>query len=564
MKNMDAIKVKDVSFTYQDMYYNALSRMNLNISAGELVVLMGKSGAGKSTLCRILNALIPKFYKGLFYGTVEIFNELTFGKEVFEMAKDVGMVFQDFESQLFSSNVELECAFGQENLSISRDEMLNRIKEALLKVGLVGFENRAPNTLSGGEKQRLAIASILAMKPNIIIMDEPTTDLDPLGKSEIFAVCELLKQEGVTLLLVEHEIELAYRADKIILMDRGEMVLEGSPDEILRKVGFLEKCSIRPPQIPKLFQELKYKGKLPLTKQEAYRIFKLQDWFIPEARYNVLKWQDAKRMEKYQEPVIEIANLEYEYPEGEKVLKGIDLTIKAGEFVAILGQNGSGKTTLVKHFNGLLTPTKGNVLISGMNTRRKKVSELALEIGFVFQNPDCQIFENTIFDEVAFGPRNLGVSEKEVSRRVYDALTAVQLTAYEKDDPFTLTKGEKQKLAIASVLVSTPKVLILDEPTTGLDYDEIISIMNLLVELNKRGHTIIIITHTMWIAAEYAHRIIVLKEGEIVLDNIPRMVFKEEAILKKSHLLIPEIVSLSHMLGQMTLLSIEEFKFCMC
>jgi len=560
---MEAIKVKEVSFAYQDMHYNALSGINLEVSAGEMIVLMGKSGAGKSTLCRTLNALIPKFYNGMFYGTIEILNELTFEKEVFELAKDIGMVFQDFESQLFSTNVELECAFGQENLSLPVEEMANRIKESLLKVGLVGFENRNPITLSGGEKQRLAIASVLAMKPNILVLDESTTDLDPVGKSEIFVVCELLKQEGVTLLLVEHEIELVYRADKIILIDQGEIVLEGAPAEILRKVGFLERCGIRPPQIPKLFQELKYKGKLPLTPKEAYQILKLQDWQIPEARYNVLKWEDAKRMEKYQDPIIEIADLEYAYPDGKKVLNGIDLTIRGGEFVAILGQNGSGKTTLVKHFNCLLKPTRGNVLISGINTRRRNVSDLASEIGFVFQNPDCQIFENTIFDEVAFGPRNLGLPEKEVSRRVYDALTAVQLTAYEKDDPFALTKGEKQKLAIASVLACTPKILILDEPTTGLDYLEITSIMNLLVELNKRGHTIIIITHSMWVAAEYAHRIIVLKEGKIILDNIPRIVFKEEEILKKSHLLLPEIVSLSNMLDNITLLSVEEFKFCM-
>jgi len=325
----------------------------------------------------------------------------------------------------------------------------------------------------------------------------------------------------------------------------------------------LERCGIRPPQIPKLFQELKYKGKLPLTVEEAYQIFKLQKWQIPEGRYNVLKWHDAKRMEKYQDPVIEISDLEYVYPDGRKVLKGIDLTIREGEFVAILGENGSGKTTLIKHLNGLFKPTRGNVLIRDINTRRRKVSDLAKEIGFVFQNPDCQIFENTIFDEVAFGPRNLGLPEREVSRRVYEALTAVQLTTYEMDDPFVLTKGEKQKLAIASVLSSNPKVLILDEPTTGLDYDEITSIMTLLVELNKQGHTIIIITHSMWVAVEYAHRIIVLKEGKIVLDDIPRRVFQEEEILKKSHLLVPEIVSLSNMLGNMTLLSVEEFKFCM-
>lgn len=560
---MNAIEVKDVSFTYQDMHYNALSKMNLDVHDGELVVVMGKSGAGKSTLCRTLNALIPTFYDGIFSGTVEILNELTFEKEVFELAKDIGMVFQDFESQLFSTNVALECAFGPENLCVPRDEIINRMKEALLKVGLVGFENRNPTTLSGGEKQRLAIASILTIKPKILVMDEPTTDLDPLGKLEIFAVCELLKEDGITLLLVEHEIELAYHADKIILMDRGEMVLQGAPDEVLRKIRLMERCGIRPPQIPKLFQELNYKNKLPLTQQDAYQIFKQQNWQILEGRYNVLKCQDAKRIEHYQDPIIEIADLEYVYPNGNKVLDGIELTIRQGEFVAILGQNGSGKTTLIKHFNGLLKPTAGNVLISGVNTRRRKVSDMAKEVGFIFQNPDCQIFERTIFDEVAFGPRNLGMTEKEVSRRVYDALNAVQLQAYENDDPFALTKGEKQKLAIASILACTPKILVLDEPTTGLDYHEIISIMNLLVELNKRGHTIIIITHSMWVAAEYAQRIIVLSRGKIILDDIPRMVFKEETTLKQSHLLVPDIVSLSNMLSEMTLLSVEEFKFCL-
>lgn len=560
---MDAIKVKDVSFAYQDMHYDALSKMSLDVQDGELVVVMGKSGAGKSTLCRVLNALIPKFYKGRFYGTVEILNELIFEKEVFELAKDIGMVFQDFESQLFSTNVELECAFGLENLCIPREEMVNRIKESLLKVDLVDFEKRNPTTLSGGEKQRLAIASIIAMKPKILVMDEPTTDLDPVGKSEIFAICQILKEDGVTLLLVEHEIELVYHADKIILMDRGEMVLEGKPDEVLRKVTLLERCGIRPPQIPKLFQELNYKKKLPVTTQEAYKIFKQQNWQIPQGRYNILKWQDAKRTEKYYEPIIEIADLEYVYPNGKKVLDGIDLTIRQGEFVAILGQNGSGKTTLIKHLNGLLKPTKGNVLISGINTRRRKVSDLAKEVGFIFQNPDCQIFAHTIFDEVAFGPRNLKLAEKEVSRRVYDALTAVQLEAYEKDDPFALTKGEKQKLAVASILACTPKILILDEPTTGLDYHEIISIMNLLTELNERGHTIIIVTHSIWVAGEYAHRIILLSHGKIILDDTPRIVFGEEERLKQSHILLPEIVRLSNMLGNMTLLSVEEFKFCL-
>ncbi|MFH1562335.1 MAG: energy-coupling factor transporter ATPase [Nitrospirota bacterium] len=561
---MRAIEIKDVSYAYQDMHYNALNRMNLDVHNGELVVLMGKSGAGKSTLCRLLNALIPKFYKGRLYGTVEVFNELTFEKEVFELAKDIGMVFQNFESQLFSTNVELECAFAQENFGVQRNEIADSIKESLFKVGLTGFEKRNPSTLSGGEKQRLAIASVLAMKPKILVMDEPTTDLDPLGKSEIFAICALLKEEGVTLVLVEHEIEVAGYADKIILMDQGEMVLEGKPDEVLRKIKLLEKCGIRPPQIPRLFQELQFKKKLPLTYQEAYQIFLHEDWQIPEGRYNVLKWQNTKRMEKYQDSVIEIADLEYFYPDGNKVLNGIDLTIRQGEFVAILGQNGSGKTTLIKHFNGLLKPTKGNILISGVNTRRRKVSDLAKEVGFVFQNPDCQIFAETVFDEVAFGPRNLlEVEEKEISKRVYDALGAVQLNIYGNEDPFALTKGEKQKLAVASVLACIPKILILDEPTTGLDYHEIISIMNLLVELNNRGHTIIIVTHSMWVAAEYAQRIVVLDKGKIILDGTPRMVLKEEDTLKKSHLLVPEIVSLSNMLSDMTLLSVEEFKFCL-
>jgi len=558
---MKAIEVNALNFAYKGGTRKALDGLEFEQKQGEMVVLMGHTGAGKSTFSRCLNGLIPHFHKGNYSGEIRILGNPIMGKRVHDLVSQIGLVFQDFESQLFSTNVELEVAFGPENLCLPRAEISERIDKALQLVRLKGFERREPASLSGGEKQRLAIASILAIKPKIVVMDEPTTDLDPQGKLEVFSVAKLLRSEDYTILFIEHETEAALEADKIVIMDAGKVVTEGKPYDILRDVELLENHGIRPPQIAKLLEEIN-EPTIPITMEETLKVFEQRGWKISDENYMALLKKDEQHHIGYGKKIIEVKDLEYVYPGNIKALDSISLEIREGEFLAIIGQNGSGKTTLVKHFNGLLKPSKGEVRIAGEDTKGKQVSELAKIVGYVFQNPDHQIFADTVEDEVAFGPRNLGIPRDKISRFVEDALKEVGLEGYERCDPFSLTKGERQKVAIASILAARPRVVILDEPTTGLDYREQKSVMELLQNLNQKGHTIIIITHSLWVVAEYAKRVLVLNKGKIMLDDQTRKVFSQEEKLDQSFLRLPEIIRLSNRMGR-TLLSVDEFKYCL-
>ncbi len=558
---MKAIEVNALNFAYKGGTRKALDGLEFEQEQGEMVVLMGHTGAGKSTFSRCLNGLIPHFHKGDYSGEIRILGNPIMGKRVHDLVSQIGLVFQDFESQLFSTNVELEVAFGPENLCLSRAEIGERIEDALELVRLRSFERREPASLSGGEKQRLAIASILAIRPKIVVMDEPTTDLDPQGKLEIFSVAKKLRSENYTILFIEHETQAALEADKIVIMDEGKVVTEGKPCELLRDIELLENHGIRPPQIAKLFADIN-ETTLPLTMGDAAGVFEQRDWKISDQEYAALLEKDEQHQKGYGKKIIEVKDLEYVYPGNIKALDSITMEIREGEFLAIIGQNGSGKTTLVKHFNGLLKPSKGEVRIAGQDTKGKRVSELAKIVGYVFQNPDHQIFADTVEDEVAFGPRNLGIPGDKISRFVKEAMKDVGLEGYERCDPFSLTKGERQRVAVASILASKPRVLIFDEPTTGLDYREQKSIMELLQNLNRKGHTIIIITHSLWLVAEYAKRVLVLHKGKIILDDGTRRVFSEEEKLDNSFLALPEIVRLSNRMGR-TILSVDEFKYCL-
>jgi energy-coupling factor transporter ATP-binding protein EcfA2 len=471
---MNPIHIRNLSFTYRGGEHKALDGIDFDLREGEMVVLMGRTGAGKSTLCRCLNGIIPKFQKGELSGDVQVFGESTKEKRIYELAQDVGLVFQDFEPQLFSTSVELEAAFGPENLGLPREEIAARVKYALQTVGLEGFENRQPYNLSGGEKQRLAIASVLSSNPRILVLDEPTTDLDPQGRHDILTALRKLRDESISLLVVEQDAEDVIDADRIVIMDAGRVLASGEAREILSNVHFLEQHGIRPPQIAELLAGI-VGDPLPLTAEEGY------DGLMGlEEKCEILQREDEKREGEYGNVVIEVRGLKHSYPEVGDVLTGIDLQIREGEFVAIIGQNGSGKTTLVKHFNGLLRPSEGSVLVkldgaepgSFSDTTEMNVSELGKIVGYVFQNPDHQIFASSVRDEVTFGPKNYGLSQDEISANVHQALEAVHLQGYEENDPFSLTKGERQRVAVASVLACKPKVLILDEPTTGLDYSQ--------------------------------------------------------------------------------------------
>lgn len=554
------ITLKDVHFRYKNAREEALRGIDLHIPKGEMAFIVGPSGAGKSTLCATFNGLIPHLIKGDLLGDVLVAGRQTREFPVKDFAPLVGLVFQDFEAQLFSTTVELEVAFGPENLGLERDRLKERVAQALELVRLGALRRRQPATLSGGEKQRLALASVLAMEPQVLVLDEPTTDLDPLGKRELLAATrELRERRGVTLVMVEHETEEALQADRVILMEKGRVLAQGSPLEVLRDGKALEELGVRPIQMAELSWALGL-SEVWTSPNEAYQGLLKRGWSLSPRAYHGLLEGDRGR--NYGEVIVEVQGLTYLYEGGITALQGVDLTIRRGEFLAIVGQNGSGKTTLVKHLNGLLKPTKGDVFIRGRNILGEKPTHLSQKVGLVFQNPDHQIFAERVWDEVAFGPELHGLSPDEVSRRVDQALEAVGLEEYRNDDPFTLTKGGRQRLAVAGVLATQPEVIILDEPTTGLDQKELRSMMELVEGLNRAGHTIIMITHCMPLVAEYASRVVVIKGGRIIRDGLTRNVFSDKEALEDASLIVPPVVTLSSRLGYTTL-SVKEFLDCL-
>ena len=560
-----AIEIRSLTFTYKDQTEGkALENIDLDISRGEFLMILGPSGAGKSTLAHCLNGIIPNMVRGKYEGTILLNGKEAAKHTVSQMARDIGVVFQDFENQLFSTNVRLEIAFSPENFSFPREKIDEKIDEMLNLIGLHGFDNREPATLSGGQKQRLVIGSVLAGEPNILCMDEPTTDLDPIGKIEVFNLAGRLRESGgVTLVVIEHETGEALYADRVLLLKNGRIFKLGKAEDLLRDIPAFNECGLQPLQIPAFF--FHYKGDkpdvLPLTPEEGFEAFKRHNITIREDKYEKLLEQDREREKSYGDILIDIKDLSFTYPNGTAALLNTNLEVREGEFLAIVGHNGSGKTTLVKHFNGLLKPSGGSVIICGKDTGKHSIFELGRDVGFVFQNPDHQIFSENIYDEVVFSPKLRGVPESELKGRVEEALHAVDLDGYEQEDPFTKSKGIRQRIAVASVLSAHPRVIILDEPTTGLDYLEQRKMMGLVKQLNEKGHTVIIITHTMWVVAEYAHRVAIMNGGKLIMYGTTREVFSDDASLRLHSLRAPQIVELSNRTGK-TVLSLDEMLFC--
>jgi len=376
-------------------------------------------------------------------------------------------------------------------------------------------------------------------------MDEPTTDLDPFGREEVLSVAKSIREEGRTLLIVDHEPETAITADQIWLIRDGQIVSQGPPSEILLDVPTMESCGIKPLPMVELFRSMNWQG-IPLTVEKAIEL--VQKHNLTQRREPKVTTVSTGHTQV--SPILKAEELRYIYPTYHvEALRGIDLSIHEGEFIAILGQNGSGKTTLAKHFNGLLKPTSGRILLQNRPTAEYNHRELARCVGYVFQNPDHQIFARTVVEEVGFGLKMQGKLPKAIEKRVGEVLEVVGLQGYEQKMPFALTKGERQRVAVASVLATQPQVIILDEPTTGLDYCHQRDMMEMLKSLNRYGHTIIIITHSIWVAAEYSKRTIVMKDGHILLNGPTRAIFAEENRLAEASLCPPSIVRLSNWLG---------------
>jgi len=547
MSGEPVISLRDVSFTYRNASRPALRGITLDLRRGEFVVLMGATGAGKSTLAKCLNCSIPQFQPGTLTGSIAVLGRSLAGATVSDLAGTVGLVSQDFEAQLFATNVRQEVAFGLEQLGTPRAEMLRRLVGALALVGLDRFEARDPGTLSGGEKQRLAMAAVLALEPAILVCDEPTTDLDPLGKAAIFDVLATLRERGATVLLIEHETEAAERADRLLLMEGGRIVADGAPAPRLREVDRLERLGVRPLDLDRIGSALGWEERVATVDAAAARVVVGEPLAPP-----------GDAIDARAEPLLAVDGIEFAYAGGRRALADVSLSIRGGEFVALIGQNGSGKTTLAKCLNGLLRPQHGTVRLRGTDLAALPLNRVARDVGYVFQNPDHQIFAASVEEEVAFALRNFGVPPSEAARRTHAALAAVGLTGSEAVDPFLLGKGQRQRLAVASFLALEPAVLVLDEPTTGLDYPEQRQMMDLLARLHAQGLTLVVITHSPWVVARYARRGVLMQAGRILFDGPLRGLFAEEELLTSSHFRIPDVTRLGHRFG-CTPLTVEEF-----
>ncbi|TEU19260.1 MAG: ABC transporter ATP-binding protein [Anaerolineales bacterium] len=534
------IEFIDVSFTYEGAETLALEDINLKVQPGEVVLLTGPSGAGKTTLCSCLNGLVPHFHNGMLKGQVRVKGRDTKKTRVGVLSSLVGLVFQDPESQLISPTVADEIAFGPENLAVPRDEIIKRVEEGLEVARLEGFEEREPHNLSEGEQQACAIAAIFAMYPEIYVMDEPTSNLDPLGTQHVLSmIVKVAKERGKTLFIAEHKLEeILPLVDRVVIMDRGRIVRDDTVEDTLSK-GDIKHVFMRPPLV-RLAEKLQLDAQ-PLTAEQFYPAL------TRKYKLNGLPMDERPMAEKKgkSEPVIEIKGLCHSYDGVNAALNRVDLTICQGELMSILGKNGSGKTTLVKHINGLLKPAEGSVVVLGQDTTQTTTAQLAKRVGFCFQNPNHQMITFVVKDELALGPKSLGLDKKEIERRSLEALDFVGMAGQMKADVIALGKGQKQRLALASVLTMKPEILIIDEPTTGQDPQMTEDIFKIIRRLNEEGTAVLVITHKFDYAAAYTERAVILANGSIVYDGPMGAALMDEELLRENSLAQPQVTKLA-------------------
>ena len=528
-----------------------VTHLNLKINQGEFVAIMGENGASKSTICQMLNGIIPNSIGGRLSGQVLIHGLNTKEVGISELATRVGIVLEDPETQLFTTSVKAEVAFGPENLSLPPDEIEERIRWALETVRLSGYEERLPSSLSGGQKQRLAIAANIAMRPDILVLDEATSQLDPVGVEEVLSVVRELNQKyGMTIIMATDASEMIARLmDRVVVLNQGQLEADGTPIQIFSNTGLFKKLMIRSPQVSQLAALLKNEGHplpvFPITVPEACEGLQIQLKGTTSAPFEELKVVNYESRPL----AIQVEHLDYIYqPLDVHAVKDVSFEIHQGEFIALIGQNGSGKTTVLKNLLGLLRPTSGKVTVAGQDTKTTPVSEMARHVGFVLQNPDQQLFAETVEEEVAYGPRNLKLAKELIEQRVAEALKLVGLENKRQEFPPALPKGDRAKVVIASALALDPSIIILDEPTTGQDYRGCHQIMQIAQSLNQQGRTVVFVTHHMALVAEYAQRVIVLSGGKVLLDDSTQGIFARPDVVRQACIIPPQITELGQAL----------------
>jgi cobalt transport protein ATP-binding subunit len=610
-----AIRIEKLRYSYPPFSTQlssepALRGIDLALEAGQCLALMGPTGAGKTTLCLALNGLVPQSTGGTFGGDVWVAGLNTKTQPVAELATQVGLIFQDSESQLFNMTVEEEVAFGPESLGLPIAEIDSRIRWALDVVGLAHLRARSPAHLSGGEQRRLAIAAVLAMQPGILVLDEPTVGLDPAGRRAVLAVMAELHRQGITMVMATQDADaVAGLADRMLVLEGGKIVRDGTPQQVFGRVEDLNALGIDVPQMVELSHCL---GIHPpcLTVDQAFQTLSETGWsrslegvqahtlansrsvpgpqgssepaqpVLVEPRgfdhphvgidYPARTHGDVdgpKHPESVAppsvrssgRPLITFEEVGYQYEGGVRALAGLNLSISSGEYVALVGANGSGKTTLAKHLNGLLRPQHGRVRVMGRDTRQASVGQLARQVGYVFQNPDHQIFAASVREEVAFGPRNLGLDRSAVERRVGDALAAFHLTPLAELPPATLGYGQRRLVALAAVHAMQPQVLVLDEPTVGLDRHLTNRLLDWISERRLAGATVIFITHDMRLAC-LAPRCIVMDHGQVMSDGATSQILAQPDRLARAGIAPPPVAELCLRLGlPVTPLRVDDF-----
>lgn len=559
------IRVEGLRFRYGDMEPWVLNGVELEVQAGETLLLLGPSGCGKSTLALCLNGLIPFHIEGIMEGQVLIWGQSTLSQPVSELCRQVGEVFQDPETQLVMPRVAEEVAFGLGNLAVPREEMDARIDAALEIVGLLERRQDWVETLSGGQKQRLALAAVLALNTSILVLDEPTSNLDPAGAASFYQTLQTLKNRlGVTIVLIEHQLDAALPlVDRVAVMSReGTIMVAGTPREVFGTMSCeIEKEGVWLPMTCQLAMALSEKGwatnGFPLSLEEAEEMMRrlIPHWdTIPaRSRPEVLPQRSESDV-----PAIAVEGLSFAYPGGPAVLQDVHLRVEKGRFFALVGGNGSGKSTLAKHLVGLLRSERGSIHVLGQDARRLSRTQLARQIGYVFQNPEHQFVTERVADELAYSLRDRWET-KEVERRVKELLYITGLEGYEEANPFALSQGQKRRLSVATMMALEQPILILDEPTFGQDRHSTAALMKLLQSLHANGTTILFITHDMQLVAEYAEEVAVMHEGRILFQGAPAQLFRRQDILSQTSLYRPPLAELGRRMGHPELLTVKDW-----
>ena len=592
---MENIVVKDVSYQYTRRNENdevietlsALSALNFSIEAGSFVCILGHNGSGKSTLAKLFNALQLPTEGTILVSGMDSREE----KNIFPIRREVGMVFQNPDNQIIASVVEEDVGFGPENIGLPTDEIWQRVNNALSAVHMEAYRLKSPNHLSGGQKQRVAIAGTLAMEPKTIVLDEPTAMLDPSGRKEVLeSVLELKRKKGISIILITHYMEEAVDADRILLMDSGKLVMDGSPREVFQNVERLKEYRMDMPLITELAHKLQKKG-FPIEKtilkkeeleEELFKLkeegFSLQENFTASELPGLSKPSSEKP--EADDYIVEVEHLSAIFQEGTAMesfaLKDLSMKIRRGSLTAVIGHTGSGKSTLVQHLNGLIKAKSGEIFVSfrenpplvksgksflffkGKKTVIEKKGRLSLseegfdyralrfKVGLVFQYPEYQLFEETVLLDVMFGPLNQGKSREEAEALAKDALASLGIgEELHAKSPFELSGGQKRKVAIAGVLAMGPELLILDEPTAGLDPAGRDELFEEIAGLRKNyAMTILLVSHSMDDVARYADEVLVLHQGELKMEGTVEEVFSKKEELEGMGLGLPQIRAL--------------------